>query len=123
MPPLPGTGYCDDSHPPTKPTAVTRRIPLARDFQPVTDVPISTRLEAMVSTGPVTLSQGNASHDAQDAGLIGPPRERLRIGLMLRAIDDVDGQGIYIRKLCDALFAVDPHNEYVAFYSRDDQAG
>jgi glycosyltransferase involved in cell wall biosynthesis len=23
---------------------------------------------------------------------------------MLRAIDDVDGQGIYIRKLCDALF-------------------
>jgi glycosyltransferase involved in cell wall biosynthesis len=77
----------------------------------------------MVSTGPVTLSQGNASHDAQDAGLIGPPREHLRIGLMLRAIDDVDGQGIYIRKLCDALFEVDPQNEYVAFYSRDDQAG
>ncbi len=42
---------------------------------------------------------------------------------MLRAIDDVDGQGIYIRKLCDALFEVDPHNEYVAFYSRAGQAG
>jgi glycosyltransferase involved in cell wall biosynthesis len=42
---------------------------------------------------------------------------------MLRAIDDVDGQGIYIRKLCDALFEVDRHNEYVAFYSRAGQAG
>lgn len=76
-----------------------------------------------MSTGLVTLSQGDTSHEAQDAGLIGPPRERLRIGLMLRAIDDVDGQGIYIRKLCDALFEADPHNEYVAFYSAPDQAG
>lgn len=42
---------------------------------------------------------------------------------MLRAIDDVDGQGIYIRKLCDALFKVDPHNQYVAFYSRPEQEG
>jgi glycosyltransferase involved in cell wall biosynthesis len=42
---------------------------------------------------------------------------------MLRAVDDVDGQGIYIRKLCDALFEADSHNEYVAFYSRADQAG
>ncbi|HUQ15893.1 MAG TPA: glycosyltransferase family 1 protein [Gemmatimonadales bacterium] len=42
---------------------------------------------------------------------------------MLRAIDDVDGQGIYIRKLCDALFQADPYNEYVAFYNRADQAG
>jgi glycosyltransferase involved in cell wall biosynthesis len=42
---------------------------------------------------------------------------------MLRAIDDVDGQGIYIRKLCDALFDLDAQNEYVAFYSRPGQAG
>jgi glycosyltransferase involved in cell wall biosynthesis len=42
---------------------------------------------------------------------------------MLRAIDDVDGQGIYIRKLCDALFDLDTHNEYVAFYSDQRQAG
>jgi glycosyltransferase involved in cell wall biosynthesis len=49
--------------------------------------------------------------------------DRLRIGLMLRAVDDVDGQGIYIRKLCDALFEVDRHNEYVAFYSQSRQAG
>jgi glycosyltransferase involved in cell wall biosynthesis len=47
----------------------------------------------------------------------------LRIGLMLRAIDDVDGQGIYIRELCDALFDLDTHNQYVAFYWRDDQRG
>ena len=42
---------------------------------------------------------------------------------MLRAIDDVDGQGIYIRKLCDALFEADSHNEYVAFYRGAEQAG
>jgi glycosyltransferase involved in cell wall biosynthesis len=52
-----------------------------------------------------------------------PPGDRLRIGLMLRAVDDVDGQGIYIRKLCDALFDLDGQNEYVAFYSRRYQAG
>ena len=42
---------------------------------------------------------------------------------MLRAIDDVDGQGIYIRELCNALFALDPHNEYVAFYNTEAQKG
>ncbi|MDQ3222960.1 MAG: hypothetical protein M3Q75_05725 [Gemmatimonadota bacterium] len=42
---------------------------------------------------------------------------------MLRAVDDVDGQGIYIRKLCDALFDLDSRNEYVAFYNRRDQLG
>ncbi|MBA3495843.1 MAG: glycosyltransferase family 4 protein [Gemmatimonadales bacterium] len=42
---------------------------------------------------------------------------------MLRAIDDVDGQGIYIRKLCDALFEAGVHNEYVAFYSNAGQSG
>jgi len=53
----------------------------------------------------------------------GAAGRRLRIGLMLRAVEDVDGQGIYIRKLCDALFEVDHHNEYVAFYSHSGQAG
>ena len=76
-----------------------------------------------MSTGSVTISEGTGPYDTRHTALIGPPGERLRIGLMLRAIDDVDGQGIYIRKLCDALFAVDPQNEYVAFYSRDDQTG
>ena len=51
-----------------------------------------------------------------------PPRA-LRIGLMLRAVDDVDGQGIYIRKLCEALFALDSQNQYVAYYWRPDQLG
>jgi glycosyltransferase involved in cell wall biosynthesis len=51
-----------------------------------------------------------------------PPRS-LRIGLMLRAIDDVDGQGIYIRKLCEALFELDSHNQYVAYYRGADQLG
>ena len=37
---------------------------------------------------------------------------------MLRAVDDVDGQGIYIRKLCEALFALDSQNQYVAYYWR-----
>jgi glycosyltransferase involved in cell wall biosynthesis len=49
--------------------------------------------------------------------------DHLRIGLMLRAIDDVDGQGIYIRKLCDTLFDLDTRNEYVAFYNRPSQLG
>src|SRR5215211_2816930 len=47
----------------------------------------------------------------------------LRVGLMLRAVDDVDGQGIYIRELCDALFDLDTRNHYVALYWREDQAG
>jgi glycosyltransferase involved in cell wall biosynthesis len=47
----------------------------------------------------------------------------LRIGLMLRAVDDVDGQGIYIRKLCEALFELDSHNQYVAYYWRTAQVG
>ena len=42
---------------------------------------------------------------------------------MLRAVDDVDGQGIYIRKLCDALFQLDAANQYVVYYWRADQAG
>jgi glycosyltransferase involved in cell wall biosynthesis len=51
-----------------------------------------------------------------------PPRP-LRIGLMLRAVDDIDGQGIYIRKLCEALFDLDSVNRYVAYYWRPDQPG
>ena len=56
------------------------------------------------------------------AAVAAPPRP-LRIGLMLRAVDDVDGQGIYIRKLCEALFELDSHNQYVAYYWRPDQVG
>jgi glycosyltransferase involved in cell wall biosynthesis len=47
----------------------------------------------------------------------------LRIGLMLRAVDEYDGAGVYIRKLCDALFELDRYNNYVAFYMREEQLG
>ena len=47
----------------------------------------------------------------------------LRIGLMLRAVDEYDGAGVYIRKLCEALFELDRLNHYVAFYMRDEQLG
>ncbi len=63
-----------------------------------------------------------AAAPSEDAALHRGDRP-LRIGLMLRAIDDVDGQGIYIRELCEALFAADGRNEYVAFYWSESQRG
>jgi glycosyltransferase involved in cell wall biosynthesis len=42
---------------------------------------------------------------------------------MLRAVDEYDGAGVYIRQLCDALFKLDRFNEYVAFYIRENQLG
>jgi glycosyltransferase involved in cell wall biosynthesis len=50
-------------------------------------------------------------------------RAPLRIGIMLRAIDEHDGAGIYIRALLDALLDLDRDNEYVLFYSSANQAG
>ena len=57
------------------------------------------------------------------AAVIAPPTAGLRIGLMLRSVDDIDGQGIYIRKLGGALLDLDPHNHYVAYYSHPGQTG
>jgi glycosyltransferase involved in cell wall biosynthesis len=54
---------------------------------------------------------------------VAAPSRPLRIGFMLRAVDDIDGQGIYIRKLCEALFELDSQNQYVAYYWRPDQVG
>jgi glycosyltransferase involved in cell wall biosynthesis len=68
-------------------------------------------------------SSAKAERAVAAVGLNAAAPRPLRIGLMLRAVDDVDGQGIYIRKLCDALFEVDQHNEYVALYSHAGQAG
>jgi glycosyltransferase involved in cell wall biosynthesis len=42
---------------------------------------------------------------------------------MLRAVDDIDGQGIYIRKLCEALFGLDSDNQYLAYYWHPGQRG
>src|SRR3954466_10727336 len=50
-------------------------------------------------------------------------QEPLTIGLMLRSIDEYDGAGVYIRKLVDALLALDHTNQYVLFYANDGQSG
>ncbi len=42
---------------------------------------------------------------------------------MLRAIDEYDGAGVYIRKLLDALLELDRTNQYVLLYARPEQAG
>lgn len=47
----------------------------------------------------------------------------LRIGLMLRGIEEHDGAGVYIRKLLDALFEIDRVNQYVLFYADDEHSG
>ena len=39
--------------------------------------------------------------------------ERLRVAIMMRGIDEVDGTGVVLRGLCDALFKVDRENEYI----------
>ncbi len=47
----------------------------------------------------------------------------IRIGVMLRGIAEYDGAGVYIRKLMDALLDLDRRNEYVLFYSQQEQSG
>lgn len=47
----------------------------------------------------------------------------LRIGLMLRGIDEYDGAGVYIRQLLDAVLQLDRTNQYVLFYAESRQQG
>ncbi len=47
----------------------------------------------------------------------------LRIGIMLRAIDEYDGAGVYIRQLVDAVLQLDRTNRYVLFYADPSQQG
>lgn len=47
----------------------------------------------------------------------------LRIGIMLRAIDEYDGAGVYIRQLVDAVLQLDRTNRYVLFYADPGQQG
>ena len=42
---------------------------------------------------------------------------------MLRAIDEYDGAGVYIRKLLDALLELDRTNQYVLLYARPRRGG
>ena len=53
----------------------------------------------------------------------GGKHAQLRIGLMLRGIDEYDGAGVYIRNLVDALLELDATNQYVLFYARPEQRG
>jgi glycosyltransferase involved in cell wall biosynthesis len=53
----------------------------------------------------------------------GAPPRPLRIGIMLRGVSEYDGAGVYIRKLMDALLALDQRNQYVLFYSDPEQLG
>jgi glycosyltransferase involved in cell wall biosynthesis len=50
-------------------------------------------------------------------------RAQLRIGLMLRGIEEYDGAGVYIRKLLDALLRIDTTNQYVLFFASTRQRG
>lgn len=47
----------------------------------------------------------------------------LRIGWMLRGMGEVDGAGVYLRQICDALLALDRTNEYVLLYRHPEQLG
>lgn len=42
---------------------------------------------------------------------------------MLRAVDEYDGAGVYIRKVLDALLEMDGHNQYVLLYAKKSQRG
>jgi glycosyltransferase involved in cell wall biosynthesis len=47
----------------------------------------------------------------------------MRIGIMLRAVDEKGGIGVYTRNVVAELLDLDDHNEYVLFYRHEEQAG
>lgn len=51
------------------------------------------------------------------------PVRPLHMGIMLRAVDEVDGAGVYIRKLITALLDRDRVNRYTLFYRSPAQRG
>lgn len=57
------------------------------------------------------------------SGELDTMRAPLRIGVMLRAIDEWDGAGVYIRSLLDELLPMNRHNRYVLFYASEAQRG
>ena len=47
----------------------------------------------------------------------------MRIGIMLRAIDERGGIGIYTRNITEELLVRDPKNEYTLFYKSKENLG
>lgn len=47
----------------------------------------------------------------------------MRIGIMLRALDEKGGIGVYTRNITEELLAIDERNEYVLFYSNPENLG
>jgi glycosyltransferase involved in cell wall biosynthesis len=47
----------------------------------------------------------------------------MRIGIMLRSIDEKGGVGVYTRNIVKELLALDSRNEYVLFYANPDNIG
>ena len=47
----------------------------------------------------------------------------LRIGMMMRSLDEVDGSAIYMRKLLDAVIAIDSKHTLVLFFREKSQLG
>jgi glycosyltransferase involved in cell wall biosynthesis len=47
----------------------------------------------------------------------------MRIGIMLRALDEQGGVGVYTRYITESLLRLDDHNEYVLLYRREANLG
>jgi glycosyltransferase involved in cell wall biosynthesis len=65
---------------------------------------------------------GAEERESRSGRVVGE-QAQLRIGLMLRAVGEYDGAGVYIRKLVDALLDIDDTNQYVLFYASQEQKG
>jgi glycosyltransferase involved in cell wall biosynthesis len=53
----------------------------------------------------------------------GEPDRPLRIGVMLRSLDEKGGIGVYTRGILDELLELDRHNHYVLFFRSDRHLG
>jgi glycosyltransferase involved in cell wall biosynthesis len=53
----------------------------------------------------------------------GHEKKSIRIGIMLRTLDEKGGIGVYTRNLVDELLAIDRENEYVLFYRSPEHQG
>ena len=47
----------------------------------------------------------------------------MRIGIMLRSIDEKGGVGVYTRNIVEELLQLDKKNEYILFYANPSNLG